>query len=170
MYQLQTHTKFSETESCIWSQAHFLVESRIDDFSVIWGFRFDTQTLALLLELNSPCLPHRQILLSWQRLIPSENRQRWMGKMGFQFQVKKHCPYPLQDLPNWLQCLRDQIARIPSCRYFVLQHWRVLLLSFQMFPVGWEFCKLEVSDSPRTLVFRTAIKTRLPAEFPRSWL
>ena len=22
------------------------------------------------------------------------------GKMGYQFQVGKHCPYPLQDLPN----------------------------------------------------------------------
>ena len=79
-----SNTKFNETESCIRSQAQFPVESRMDDFSVIWGVRSDAQTLVLLLlELNSPCLPHRQLLLRWQRLIPpSENRQRWMGKRG----------------------------------------------------------------------------------------
>ena len=49
MYQIQTHTKFNETESCIGSQVHFLVESRMDDFSVIWGVRLDAQTLVLLL-------------------------------------------------------------------------------------------------------------------------
>ena len=98
MYQIQSLAK----QSCIRSQAHFLVQSRLDDFSVIWGVRLDAQTLVLLLlELNSPCLPHRQLLLGWQRLIaPSENRQRWMRKMGCQFQVDKHSPYPLQDLPN----------------------------------------------------------------------
>ena len=122
MYQIQTHTNFNETESCIQSQAHFLVESWMDDVSVIWGVRLDAQTLVLLslLELNSPCLPHRQLLLGWQRLIPSENRQRWMGKMGYRFQVDNHCPYPLQDLPNWFQCLLDRIARIHSWRYLVL--------------------------------------------------
>ena len=83
-------TKFNETESCIRSQTHFPVESRVDDFSVTWGVRLDAQTLVLLLllllEINSPCLPHRQLLLGWQRLIPpSEKRQRWMGKMGYQF-------------------------------------------------------------------------------------
>ena len=104
MYQIQTHTKFNQTESCIRSQAHFLVESRMDDLSVIWGVRLDAQTLVLLLllELNSPCLPHRQLLLGWQRLIPSENRPRWMGNMGYQFQVNKHCPYPLHYIPNWI--------------------------------------------------------------------
>ena len=102
MFQIQTHTKCSETESCIRSQAHFLVEFRIRNLSVICGVRLDAQTLVLLLllELNSPCLRHRHLLLGWQRLIPCENRQRWMGKMGYQFQVKKHCLYPLQDLPN----------------------------------------------------------------------
>ena len=75
----------------------------MDDFSVISEIRLDAQTLVLLLllEVSSPCLPHRQLILGWQRLItPSENRQKWMWKMGFQFQVRKHCPYPLQDLPN----------------------------------------------------------------------
>ena len=92
MYQVQTHTKFNRTESCIRSQAHFLVESRMDDFSVIWGVRWDAQTLAfLLLELNSACFPHRQLFLGWSRLIPSENRQRWMGKMRYHFQVDKCC-------------------------------------------------------------------------------
>ena len=97
-----SNTKFNETGSCIGSQAHFLFESRMDDFSVIWGFRLDAQTLVLLLlEPNSPCLPHHQLLLGWKRLVPpSENRQRWMGKVGYRFQVNKHCPYPLQDLPN----------------------------------------------------------------------
>ena len=63
MYQIQTHTKPNETESCIERQAHYLVESRMDDFSVIWVVRLDAQTLVLLLllELNSPCLPHRQL-------------------------------------------------------------------------------------------------------------
>ena len=58
------------------------------DFSVIWRVRLDAQTLVLLLllELNSPCFSHRQLLLDWQRLIPpSANRKRWMGKMGYQF-------------------------------------------------------------------------------------
>ena len=69
------------------SQEHFLVESRIDDFSVISGARLDAQTLVLmLLELSSPCLPHRQLILGWHRLIPpSQNRQRRMGKLGYQF-------------------------------------------------------------------------------------
>ena len=58
-------TKFNETESCIRSQAHFPIESQMDDFSVIWGFRLDAQTLVLLMELNSPCPPHRQLLLGW---------------------------------------------------------------------------------------------------------
>ena len=95
MYQIQTRTKFSQKESCIRSQAYFLVESRMDDFSVICGVRLDAQALVLLLlELISPCLPHRQLLLGWQRLIPpSENRQRWMGKMGYHFinTVHIHC-------------------------------------------------------------------------------
>ena len=101
-----SNTKFNKTEFCIRIQAHFPIESQMDDFSVIWEARLDAQTLVLLLlllllELNSPCPPHRQLLLGWQRLIPpSENRQRWMGKMGYQFQVDKQCPYPLQDLPN----------------------------------------------------------------------
>ena len=66
MYQIQTQTKFNETESCIRNQAHFLVESRYDDFSVSWVVRLDAQTLVLLmlLELNSTCLPHCQLLLS----------------------------------------------------------------------------------------------------------
>ena len=38
MYQIQTYTKLNETESCIRSQAQFLVESRMGDISVIWGF------------------------------------------------------------------------------------------------------------------------------------
>ena len=76
MYQIQTHTKLNETESCIRSQAYFLVESRMDNFSEFWGVRWDAQTLVLLLlELNSPCLPHRQLIMGWERLIPSENRQ-----------------------------------------------------------------------------------------------
>ena len=85
----------------------------MDDLSVIWGFRLHAQTLVLLLlELKSPCLPHRQLSLAWQRLIPSENRLRWIGKMGYQFQVNKHGPFPLQDLPNGIQCLLDRITRI----------------------------------------------------------
>ena len=74
----------------------------MDDFSVIWEARLDARTLVLMLfELNSPCLPNRQLLLGWQRLIPpSEKRQRWMGKMEYHIQVDKQCPYPLQDLPN----------------------------------------------------------------------
>ena len=97
-----SNTKFNETESCIGIQAHFPVESQLDDFSVTWEARLDAQTLVLmLLELNSPCPPRRQLLLGRQRSIPpSENRQRWMEKMGYRFQVDKHCPYPLQDLPN----------------------------------------------------------------------
>ena len=75
MYQIKTHTKLNETQSCIGSQAHFLVESRMDDFLVFWGVRWYAQTL-LLLELNSPCLSHRQLLLGWQRLITTENCQR----------------------------------------------------------------------------------------------
>ena len=167
MYQRLTHTKFNGTELCIRSQAHFLVESRMGDFSVIWGARLDAQTLVLLLlELNSPCLPHRQLLLGWQRLIPpSENRQRWNGKLGYQFQVDKHRPYPLQDLPNWIQCLLYRIVRIPSCRYLVPQHWRVLLLSIEMFIDGWELWELEASDCPKNLAFGTATKTKLPADF-----
>ena len=56
-------TKFNETEFCIRIQPDFVVESRMDDFAVIWGVRLDAQTLALLLlpELNFPCLPHRQL-------------------------------------------------------------------------------------------------------------
>ena len=122
MYQILTQKK----QFCIRSQTHFLVQSRMENFSVTWGVRLDAQTLVLLLELNSFCLPHRQLLLGGQRLIPSENRQRWMGKMEYQFQVDKHCPYPLQDLPNSIQCLLDRTAHIPSCRYLVLQHRRVL--------------------------------------------
>ena len=38
MYEIQIHTKYNELQSCIRSQAHLLVESRMDDFSVIWGF------------------------------------------------------------------------------------------------------------------------------------
>ena len=102
MYQIQIHTKFSKTESCMRSQALFPVESQTENFSVTWGARLDAQTLVfLLLELISPCLPHRQVLLGWQWLIlPSENRQRWLGKLGYQFQVDKRCPHPLQDLSN----------------------------------------------------------------------
>ena len=106
MYTQNTYNvskiKFNEIKSCIWSQALFLVEYRRDNFSVISEVRLDAQTLVLLLlELNSPCLPRRQLLLGWQRLIPrSENRQGWMGKKGYLLQVDKHCPYPLQDLPN----------------------------------------------------------------------
>ena len=38
MYQVQAHTNFNETESCIRSQTHFLVASRIDDlFSNLEG-------------------------------------------------------------------------------------------------------------------------------------
>ena len=80
-----SNTKFNETESCIRSHAHFLVDSRLDDFSVISEVWLDAQTLVLLLllELISPCLAHRQLLLCWYRLIPpSENRQRCMGKRG----------------------------------------------------------------------------------------
>ena len=77
MYQIQTHTKFSQTESCIRSGTHFLVEFQMDGFSVICVVWWDAQTMVLLLlELNSPCLPHLQLLLGWQWLIPSENRQR----------------------------------------------------------------------------------------------
>ena len=59
----------------------------MDDFSVTWGIRLDAQTLVfllllLLLELSYPCLRHRQLLLGWQLLIPSENRQRWGGENG----------------------------------------------------------------------------------------
>ena len=57
MYHIQTHTKNNETESCIRNQAHCLVESQMDDFSVIWVVRWDAQTLVLLLALNSLCLP-----------------------------------------------------------------------------------------------------------------
>ena len=64
MQQTQTHTKVNETEYCTWSKAYFVVESRMDDFSVIWVVRLDAQTLVLLLlELNSPCLPLRQLFL-----------------------------------------------------------------------------------------------------------
>ena len=77
MFQTQKLTKFNETESCIRSQAHFLVDSQMDDFLVTWGVGWDAQTLVLLLlEPKSPCLPHRQLSLGWQRLIPSESRQR----------------------------------------------------------------------------------------------
>ena len=70
MYQIQSVSKQS--------QAHLPIDSRKEDFSVIWDVQLDAQTLVLLLlELNSPCLPHRQLLVGWQRLIPpSENRQR----------------------------------------------------------------------------------------------
>ena len=95
MCRKQRHTSFNEKESCKRSHAQFLVDSRMDDFSVIGGFRLDAQIPVLLLfELKSPCLPHRQLLLSWQRLIPSENSQRWTGKTGYQFQVDIQCPYP----------------------------------------------------------------------------
>ena len=74
MNQVQTHSKFNETDSCIQKQALFLVESQLDDFPVIWGLRLDAHTLGLLLlELNSPCLPHRQLLLGCQQLIASED-------------------------------------------------------------------------------------------------
>ena len=65
----------------------------MEDFSVICGVRLDAETMVLLLlELNSPCLPHRQLLLGWQRLIPpSENRQRWMRKMS----SRSDSSYPL---------------------------------------------------------------------------
>ena len=82
MYQ---KTKYNETEACIRNHAHFLVETRMDDFSAVWGVRLDAQTLMLLLllELNSPCLPRRQLLLCWQRLIPPfENRQKMDGENG----------------------------------------------------------------------------------------
>ena len=127
--------------SCTRRQAHFLNESRMDDFSAIWGFRLDTQfrMLLLLLELNPPCLPHRRLLMGWQWLIPSEKCQRWMGKMGYQFQVDKHCLYPLQNLPNWIQRLLNRIARIPKCRYLVLQHWRVLLSRFKCSLLVWSY-------------------------------
>ena len=66
MYQIQNLTKQSPA-----------YESQMDDFSVIWEVRLDAQTLvSLLLELNSPYLPHRQLLLGWQRSIPPcENRR-----------------------------------------------------------------------------------------------
>ena len=164
----QTRTKISKTETCIRSQAHFLVESRMDDFSVIWGVRLDAQTLVLLLfELNSPCLSHCQLLLGWQRLIPSENCQRWMWKMGYQFQVDKHSISTAGSSQlNSMSSRSD--SSYPLVSYLVLQHWRVPLLSFQMFPVGWELWELEASDCPKILVFGTATKTKLPAEFPQS--
>ena len=168
-----SNTKFNKIESCLRIQALFPVDSQMDDFSVIWGVRLDAQTLVLflLLELNSPCLSHCQFSLGWQRLILlSKNRQSWLGKMGYQFQVDRHCPYPLQDLPSWIQCLLGRIARIHSCRYLVLQQWRVLLLSSQMFLLAWELWELEASDCPKILVVGTATKTKLPAEFPGSWL
>ena len=71
MYQIQTHTIFNETEFCIRSQAHFLVDSRMGHFSVIWGVRLDAQTLVLLLlELNSPCLPIRPTQCGFQLISP----------------------------------------------------------------------------------------------------
>ena len=80
MYQIQTHTKFNETECCIRSREHFLFESQMDNFSAIWGVRWDAQTLLLvLLELNSTFPPDFHLLLGWQRWIPSRNCQRWMG-------------------------------------------------------------------------------------------
>ena len=96
MYQIPTHTSFNETESSIQSKAHFVVKSRIDDFSVNRRLRLDAQTLVLLLlELISPHLPHPQLLLGWQRLISSENRLRWMGKRGINSRlintVHLHC-------------------------------------------------------------------------------
>ena len=137
----------------------------MENLSVIWAFWLDAQTVVmLLLELNSPCLTNRQLSLGWQRLIPSENGQKWMGKMGYQFNF---CPYPMQDLPNWIQYLPDRISRIRVCRYFGLQNWRVFFLSFQMFPVGWELWELESSDGPKFLVFGTATRSKLPAEFSR---
>ena len=69
----------------------------MDDFSVVSEVRLDAQTMVLMsLELNFPCLPHRQLLLGWQRLIvPSENRQTLMGKWGIIFRsintVQIHC-------------------------------------------------------------------------------
>ena len=57
------------------------------------GGWLNAQTLVLLFsEMNSTCLPHRQLILGWQRLIPSENRQRAMEKMGYQLQVKQQLP------------------------------------------------------------------------------
>ena len=102
MYQIQTQTKFNQRDSCIQSQAYFIVESRMDDFSVIWGVRLDAHTLVLLLllVLNSPCLPHCQLVLGWQRLIPSENCQSWVEKWDINSTVNKYCPHPLQDLAN----------------------------------------------------------------------
>ena len=78
MYQIQPYTNFNHTEFCIWSQARFLAESRMDDFSLTWGVRGDAQicVLLLVLELNFACLPHLQLLLDWQWLIPSENCQK----------------------------------------------------------------------------------------------
>ena len=75
-------TKNNQKESCTQIQAVFPIESQMDDFSVIWECRLDAQTpVLMLLELNSPCVPHRQLFLGWQRLIPqSEKCQKWMGK------------------------------------------------------------------------------------------
>ena len=81
MYQTQAQTKINETESCIRSQAHFLAESRMEDFLVILDAH-KLVLLLLLLELKFPCPPHRQLLLGWQRLIASKIRQKWIGKMG----------------------------------------------------------------------------------------
>ena len=94
--RIQTDTKFNETESCIRNKAHFIVEFQMDDFSVIWEFRLDAQILVLLLlELNCPCLHHRQLSLGSQRLIPSENCLRWMEKWGINSRSKNtvliHC-------------------------------------------------------------------------------
>ena len=67
-----SNTYFNETESCIRIGAHFLVKSQMVDFSVIWEARLDAQTVVLmLLELNSPCLPHRQVFIGLAAVDPS---------------------------------------------------------------------------------------------------
>ena len=94
-------TNFNETESCIRSQAHFPVESRMVLLSSLGGSVEGSDSGVVVVGAEFSLSSSFQLKLGEQRLIPpSENRQRWMGKMGYQFQVDKHCPYPLQDLSN----------------------------------------------------------------------
>ena len=101
-YQIQTQINFNQTESCILIQAHFLVESRMDNFSVIWGGS------CCMLRLWCCCcwswfllgfvIVNCYCLCSGQSHLKIVKVGWW--KRRYQFQIDKHCPSPLLDLPN----------------------------------------------------------------------
>ena len=99
----------------------------------------------------------------------SLNRQMFLEKRGV-YAWSEHCVHvQLWFFPVELYILK--LGHLISTGLQVLSpHWRVLLLSFQMFFVGWEQFELALDDCSKSLVFETTANARQLGVFLVSWL